>query len=279
VLPMQNQTTSLAALNRIENTMAAMTLAYSARNAAEAATVPWARVLGYAEKGITQDFSVIGDATSWYSMIVGYGNLDSWVRTDMRLINRMDPTLPAKYSGASGDLAASTNPNADKRINTDFQNTGGVIGDVARGIYMQSPWFHKRYRHYAYNQPATFEGPVPYILKAENDLLIAEALVRTNGDLARAATLINNTRVGRGGLAAVTAATGAEGLLRAIDHERDVELIMTNGMSLFHARHWEGGPLDRLQAGTWLHLPIPAKELETLNLPIYTFGGVGNPDM
>ncbi len=254
--------------------MAAMTLAYSARNAAEAATVPWARVLTYANAGITQDFTVIGDATSWYSMIVGYGNLDSWVRTDMRLINRMDPTLNAKYSGITSDLAASTNPAADARINTDFQNTGGVIGDPARGIYMQSSWFHKRYRPYAYNQPTTFQGPVPYILKAENDLLIAEALVRTNGDLARAATLINNTRVTRGQLAPVTAASGSAALLNAIDYERDVELLMTNGMGLFHARI-----RDRLQPGTFRHLPIPAKELETLQLPVYTFGGVGKPDM
>jgi len=36
--------------------------------------------------------------------------------------------------------------------------------------------------------------------------------------------------------------------------------------------------VDGLQAGTIRHLPIPAKELETLVLPIYTFGGVGKPD-
>ena len=33
--------------------------------------------------------------------------------------------------------------------------------------------------------------------------------------------------------------------------------------------------IDGLQKGTILQLPIPAKELETLALPIYTFGGVG----
>ena len=28
-------------------------------------------------------------------------------------------------------------------------------------------------------------------------------------------------------------------------------------------------------AGTPLHFPVPAKELQTLQLPVYTFGGVG----
>lgn len=31
----------------------------------------------------------------------------------------------------------------------------------------------------------------------------------------------------------------------------------------------------RLPRGTFLHLPIPGCELETLRLPLYTFGGVG----
>ncbi len=35
---------------------------------------------------------------------------------------------------------------------------------------------------------------------------------------------------------------------------------------------------DMLQYGTYLHYPVPGKELETLQLPNYTFGGAGNAD-
>jgi hypothetical protein len=278
VIPVQGEVPSVALLHRVGNTMAAMTLAYTPRTAAESDQVDWARVLGYAEKGIVKDFGVVGDATSWYSMMLGY-SLSSWTVTDMRLMNRMDPQLSAKYTGSPDDLKPSTNTNADKRIGTDWRQLATATGAPERGLWMLSNWYHKRYEYHAYNTGTTFTGTIPYILKAENDLLIAEALVRTNTDLARAATLINNTRVGRGGLTPVTAATPTLELLRAIDYERDVELLNTNGFALFHARHWEGGPLDRLQEGTWLHLPIPAKELETLGLPIYTFGGVGKPVM
>ncbi|MBA3891058.1 MAG: RagB/SusD family nutrient uptake outer membrane protein, partial [Gemmatimonadaceae bacterium] len=269
---------TLALFNRVANTMAAMTLAYTPRTAAESDQVAWNRVLGYAEKGITRDFGVVGDATSWYSMMLGY-NIPNWIVTDMRLMNRMDPQLPPKFHGHPDDLKLSTNPAADRRIATDWRHLGVAIGAAERGIFMLSPWYHNRYGYHAYLTNTTFTGVIPYILKAENDLLIAEALVRTNGDRAQAATLINNTRVGRGGLPPVSAGTATLELLRAIDYERDVELLNTNGFTLFHARHWEGGPLDRLQEGTWLHLPIPAKELETLQLPVYTFGGVGKPAM
>lgn len=265
---------TMTVLNRLANTLAAATLAYTPRTAAEAASAPWAQVLAYAEKGITSDFLVKGDLNDWWSYINYYGNEPSWVRVDLRLINRMDPTLSSKYTGAAADLAESTNPAADARIHTDFTNHGNVIGDPGRGIYMQTPWSHSRYFHHARFSPTRGQTAVPYILKAENDLLIAEALVRTNGDLARAAELINNTRVGRGELEPVTAASGTAALLEAIDYERDVELLNTNGFALFHARHF-----DRLQEGTWRHLPIPAKELETLGLPVYTYGGVGKPDM
>ena len=36
--------------------------------------------------------------------------------------------------------------------------------------------------------------------------------------------------------------------------------------------------VDDLQAGTLRHLPVPAKELEVLQLPLYSFGGVGPND-
>ena len=120
----------------------------------------------------------------------------------------------------------------------------------------------------------SFVGVAPLVLAAENDLLWAEALVRTGGDLGMAASLINKTRVGRGHLTPATAADGAAGLLADIQYEQDVELLDTGGgLQWFNRRR-----IDGLQPGTPRHFPVPAKELEIDRLPTYTFGGAApNP--
>jgi hypothetical protein len=116
-------------------------------------------------------------------------------------------------------------------------------------------------------------GNLPYLLAAESDLIRAEALIRSGGDLQTAADLINKTRVGRGNLTPATAGDGVATLLSYISYERDVEITNTSGTTLY----WRRAVTDQpMQAGTPCQLPIPAKELETLALPIYTFGGVGN---
>jgi hypothetical protein len=264
-------------LNRIANTMHALLLAYTPRRAADVAGVDWAKVKALAEKGIGTgtagtafDMVVKGDNTNWWSYINYYGNEPSWVRVDLRLLNRMDPSQPAKFDGTI--VPKGTSP--DDRYDADFTHAGNVIGDPGRGIYMQTPWWHSRYEHHRRFSETAAATAVPYLLAAESDLVLAEALIHTGGSLADAATLINKTRETRGGLPAATAAEGATKLLEYIDYERDVELLNTNGWVFFRRRH-----VDGLQDGTLRHLPIPAKELETLQLPIYTFGGVGKPDM
>lgn len=277
VLPMGGLKFSATTLNRISNTMAALLLTYTPRTAAEVPSVNWAKVLQYADKGIGTgsagtpfDFTVVGDNNNWYSYNAYYGDETSWVRVDLKLIHKMDPTVPDEYTGASTNVPPSGN--GDKRLTTDYTYTGGVIGTPSRGIYMQSPYFHSRYKFYARTSTPHATGAVPYILAAESDLAKAEALVQTNGDLALAAQLINNTRVTRGGLPPVTATDSKQTLLDAITYEREVETISTDGFTFFQLRH-----VDDLRDGTVRHLPIPAKELETLQLPIYTFGGVGQP--
>jgi len=280
---------SAANINRLANTMAARTLMLSARTGQENTATNWQRVLAYADKGITGsagpdiDFSVVSDGgNNWFDYIKLYGNLDTWTRVDVRLINRMAPNVPAKYTGVNvapvsadrrigtATLPCGPNPTACLTGATaDYVFLDRVIGDPARGIYMQSPYYHRRYRDISFAvATANHAGkPMPYVLAAENDLMIAEALVRTNGNLGRAAELVNKTRVGRGGLAPVAA--NAAALLEAISYERDVELLNTNGLSLFDRRR-----IDGLQPLNLRQLPIPGKELETLRLPIYSFGGV-----
>ena len=287
VLPLSVPQTA-ANINRIANTMAARTLMLSARTGAENLATSWSRVLSYADKGITGtgladiDFGVISDGSNiWFSEINQFGNRSSWTRVDQRVINRMAPNVPVKYAGTlvapvsldqrlgSANLPCTNNPTACLTgVNFDYAYLGLNIGDPARGIFMQSPYMHRRWREVSLDFPIeTHSGKTyPYVIAAENDLMIAEALVRSNGNLGRAATLINKTRVTRGGLAPV--AVNAVALLAAIDYERDIELLNTNGLSLYDARR-----LERLQAGTVRQLPIPARELETLKLPVYTFGG------
>lgn len=277
VIPLTVGPLTSVRLNRVANTMAALLLAYTPRNAAEAATVNWAKVAALADKGIGTgsagtpfDFNVIGDNNNWYSYIAFYGDENTWVRVDQRLINRMDPSIPVKFNGTI--VPRGTSP--DARYVSDFTFLTPVIGDPGRGIYMQSPWYHSRYKAHSRTSPTSARTPAPYLLAAESDLVRAEGLIRSGGSLATAATLINNSRVTRGGLSPATAADGATTLLTYIDYEREIELHCTSGFTLFQRRH-----VDGLQPGTWRHLPLPAKELETLALPIYTFGGVGKPDM
>ena len=273
-----------AKLNRLANTMAALMLAYMPRRVADVGGVNWTKVAALADKGIGTGsagapFNLVVDGdggTNWYSNINYYGNEPSWTRVDMRLINRMDPSQPPVFNGTVAP--AGTSP--DARYTEDYERcpcegTATVIGDPGRGIYMQSYFSHKRYRdHSRLTSGGAPTSPVPYLLAAESNLVRAEALIRTGGDRALAASLINGTRVGRGNLPAATAGESDPVLLGYIDYERDVELLNTNGFDHFRRRH-----VDGLQPGTVRHLPIPAKELETLAMPIYTFGGVGLPDM
>jgi hypothetical protein len=275
-LPLVDGALTSQRINRIANTMAAMLLAYSPRIPAQSASVDWAAVAAFADKGIGTgsagapfDIVVQDDANQWWSYIAAYGDQQDWIRMDHRVINRMNPAVPPKFDGNIPPQGSSP----DARYTTDFGYKPPPIGDPARGIYMQSVFYHKRYEFTAESQPGGLTGPVPYMLAAESDLINAEALIRSGGNLLTAAALINKTRVGRGNLTPATGAEGTPALLSMISYERDIELTNTSGTTLY----WRRAVTDQpLQAGTVCQLPIPAKELETLGLPIYTFGG-SNP--
>ncbi|HET7631775.1 MAG TPA: RagB/SusD family nutrient uptake outer membrane protein [Gemmatimonadaceae bacterium] len=301
--PLEGGLTS-AKMTRFANTMAAQLLTFTPRTAAEAATVDWTKVLAYADKGIGTgsagapfDFNVIGDYNTWWSDLVSYMDMPSWMMVDLKLIHQMSPNVPSQYAGtptgcSSGDDAcydATYAPGAghDLRLGvdvsspdidtdtagTDFIYARVVQGDPRRGIYMQSPYYHVRHWSYTYDAPNPQVGPVPWTYAAGNDLIKAEALIRSGGDRNLAATLINNTRVTRGGLTPMTAANTDAEFMQAITYEREVELYASNGYGHFAMRH-----IDSLQTGTVRHLPLPAAELQTDGLPVYTYGGaVENP--
>lgn len=304
-LPLHEMVLTSARLNRIANTMAAALLRYSPRSSNDP-NIPmtqqrWADILAYAENGIGEgnagapfDFTVVGDFSSWYSLIAYYGNEPSWTRMDMRMVNLLDPSKPDRFGVAHVEALPSQRTTLTEfvsqdarasncrdsltsagallwRVCGDFLFHQTVIGDRGRGIWMMSPYSHGRYIHHARTSTTRGEGPVPYILAAENDLLRAEAIIMLGGDKSVAAGLINNTRVGRGGLPAASGGDADATLLGYIEYERDIELFNTNAWEHFRRR-----VIDALQPGTAFQLPIPALELETLALPIYTCGGPGN---
>jgi hypothetical protein len=126
------------------------------------------------------------------------------------------------------------------------------------------------------------------------------------GSKATAATLINNSRVGRGGRGCATPGVGGCGLLPltgaesdtamydALHYEQEIE-FMGQGTDPFFNRRRSGynaaagvcpGPtcgrpayVDGLISGTPRHMPVPAKEMDVLAREIYTFGGPSGPDM
>ncbi|HET6679991.1 MAG TPA: hypothetical protein VFG84_02240 [Gemmatimonadaceae bacterium] len=283
-------------LNRIASTMAARTLLLASRTAAENSRNQWARILAYANGGISghgsfdMDFAIVNDIVDWRNYIALYGPFADRFRVDQRLIHRMAPNIPATFNGlgtqplplpqdarlAIANLPCTVNPlTCTEGITADYVYIGTVVGDPLRGVYMQSPFWHRRYVRSSWmvtDDATAWEARSAYVLAAENDLMIAEALAHTNGDLSRAAALVNRTHVTRGGLPPVAATVAA--ILAGVDYERDVELLNTGGIALFDRRR-----VDGLQPGTIRHLPVPARVYEGLGRTRYTYGGVGNRDM
>ncbi len=286
-------TLTAADLAKFANTMAARTMAYMPRTATEAATTDWTKVLAYAEKGISSGtpltLQITGDNNVWYDLLKYYGESQSWVRTDQRVLQLMDPGQPVEWTSTTPPVPAVAS--ADARLASDFTFTAKVPFNPARGVYFFSQYSHTRYFFHSFeSETGGAVGDVPFVLPAENDLLIAEALIRTGGDKVRAASLINNTRVGRGNLPALTGGESTPVLIGAIFYERDIELMDTGaaqpwfdrrrieasavtpeGVNIGNTWAYKGG--SNLQLGTPRHFALPAKELETLGIPVYTYGG------
>jgi hypothetical protein len=263
---------SSADFKKLLNTSAARILSYTPRNKTQLTAVDWAKVKTYADAGITSDFAEVMDGTTkWYFEAADYLLSDGWGVTDMYVVNMMDPTKPAHWddNAAFPYPTASTSP-IDARLTTDYAYIGSNWFQTARGYYHFSAYRSKRYDDVFVARV----GSKAEIMKAENDMLKAEARVYTN-DLSGAAAIINaSTRKTRGLMADVAGVTAD--LVKAIHHERHVEMHTTSLALQF----CEMRKLNLLQKGTPLHLPLPAKTLETFGetLPFYTFGKLATQD-
>ncbi len=183
------------------------------------------------------------------------------------------PDGPIAYDGTQPDSiwAVGVNGYWSRAGNsgTDFMWNSDAIMNPSRGNYPQSNITHVRYMHLGFLDPRSlYTGPGPIFTATENDLLWADALIHLGTDLATAADKINNTRVERGGLPAVSGATSVAALNAALYYEQDIELLGLSATPFYNRRR-----IDGLQPLTPREMPVPAKELGVLRQELYTFGG------
>jgi hypothetical protein len=185
--------------------------------------------------------------------------------------NSPDKRLGDGTYGTASDVTAWGTIPKDAGAGTDFAWSGKNIFRPARGMFHQSNITHIRYDYVGGSDPAGTGGAFgrePVITATENDLLWAEGLIRSGGNLLTASNLINNTRVGRGGLTPATPADLTAGLLTKLQYEQDIELIGLGDQVYFNQRR-----IDGLEPLTPRQMPVPAKELQVLGKALYTFGG------
>lgn len=260
---------------KIANTFAASFLAQYPRLPSE--TVDWDAVYTYASAGIDFDFAPYSDDANWIPYMIAQIINTDWGRVDMKIVHKLDPNQPRYWpttDGANGpgpDAPPVNSP--DARFGTDYTEDyiWGVF-NPARGYYKRS---HVKYTRYpSFNFNSVWDDPLPMMLRAQNNLLIAEAeLNRSSGNIQNAVDKINDTRVGRGNLTPLTAADPVDDIREALEYEWDIEVAVTGLSTLspwYNKRRW-----GQLVKGSMLHLPVPAGELGIIGEDYYTFGGGG----
>lgn len=293
-------------IRQVIRTMQAELLAMFPRNAAENALVDWDQVAAYASEGVSSgaafDWEFYIDASGrecGLDCVKTWGNSIGTMRVDTRVAAMLAsnhrhpwpepsgnpcPTISADRRVGDGSYGPTDNFNGyatkarTANAGTDFACSGVAIFPPARGQYHQSNLQHIRYQHLAYrgeNLPGfDATGQDPFYTRQMNDLLWAEGLIRGGGSKAIAADKINNSRVGRGGLPALTGTESDAQMLAALQYEQEIEFMGQGPTPFFNRRR-----IDGLVTGTPRHMPVPAKELDVLLREIYTFGGPGKPDM
>lgn len=300
---------SNAQIRQLIRTMQAELLALWPRNAAENGQVAWAQVATYASQGVSSgaafDWEFYVDPSGNGFAAVTLDNVKVWGNSigTMRVDTRVAAILTTNHRNPWPE-AADGNPcptiSADRRVGdgswgpeddfngyatkaatanagTDFACSGVAIFPAARGQYHQSNLQHIRYNHLAYlgeNLPEfDMNGQDPLYTRQMNDLLWAEALIRS-GNKVGGAQRINNSRVNRGGLPPLTGTESDAAVLAALQYEQEIEFMGQGPTPFFNRRR-----IDGLIEGTPRHMPVPAKELDVLVREVYTFGGPGAPSL
>ncbi|MGH7467182.1 MAG: hypothetical protein ACRENP_04270 [Longimicrobiales bacterium] len=296
-----------AQIARLAHTAYARLLVYNARTPQERTAVDWQKVLQHTAAGMDFDFgptlqSGLITSGNWLAFLTNTST-GSEFRSDIQFLG------PADQSGAYQTWLAAprdqrqaffiTTP--DRRVTGTTPTSNGAYFrnrntlanfNVSRGTMHQS--YYQWHRRSNYGAFTSSTGQYVMLSADENRLLRAEALLRT-GNTQGAVDLINVSRV-RGvrvgttnfatnlppittaGVPTVAGAcvprkkSGACGdVMDALLWERRMELFGQDPV-----RYWaDMRGIGALEPGSLLHMPIPGRYLVSLQMPIYTHGGVG----
>ena len=177
-----------------------------------------------------------------------------------------------------GTLNADGTPNPG----TEFSFFGQSPNWGTSLSYRDSPYAHDRFAAYA---AADAASEITLFRVSEFDLIKAEAMLWAGGPEAEIAALLDKTHVDKGGYPSTLGlplGSASDGpnprhdngatLWSVFQYEKNLELLGTSsGLQYSDQRSW-----TNLPSGTPLHWPVPAKDLQTLQLDVYTHGaGVG----
>ncbi len=251
---------------QIANSYAALFMAMSPRTVAENAAANWGQIRTYATNGVDFDFAPVSNNDEWQSQLLRYMASD-WVRVNQEVVKLMDPAQPALWP-TDGTTPPAINT-SDARFGTDFVLAPTwAIFRPDRGQYKFSRVQYRRYFYHRFG--ITAAGAVPFLLRAQNDLILSEAITRSGGLKLDAVALINRYRVGRGSLPALTALDTDAAVQAALLYEWNLEVGPTG---LLSTPQYNDRRMGRLIPGSLTMWPVPARELGVLLQPYYSFGG------
>jgi len=271
------------------------------RSESEAANVDWNQVISDASNGLGNLVIVGEDAsgdTPWWDGIKSLGTENAtWHRLHMDWAGMADQSgeyqdwlsietqsRTARQMTFVDQRYPDTNVDGDEGLYHRYNAT--IIFRPERGTYRQSHYGDLRHDAYLRSCSFCYFGPIEEMIPVEMDLYEAEANFR-QGNVGNTVAILNTTRVGNGGLPALVDGgtvpggasctprkrydvTGACGDLEdALIWEHFEEIWQISGGLEF----WHGRRFGILPANTATMLPMPASDLEVLQLPIYTFGG------
>ncbi len=248
------------------NAYQAKLMIHGCRTQAETNQLDWNTVLQKTQAAnIDFDLSPIGDGgTNWWHAFF-LSNNPGWIRLDQRIINMVNPTSPYPYPEDGYDSDEDILPTIDNRFGDEdsdakFKFAGAAPFRANRGIYFYCFWKMNEYESYRGN----LTDPMPSFQHIENKLNMAEALIRLN--MPGAAEIINESRVTTGGLNPSTDAD--TDLLDKLFYERYLEAYEGPGNPFFDRRR-----TDDLGSKQFTHFPVPARNLNAWEAPLYTTGG------
>lgn len=271
-----------ADLIKLCNSYKARFIVQGARNLDETNAIDWVQIKTFAQNGITEDFGPNGDdGIRWWSNSRILTNSDNGfgafgARLDMRVINLVDPSQPSFYPAGTGSKLAKpeiTTDDARFGSGKDFEYQSKILFRSERGRFHYSHYINTRYKNDMNFSDGGDAKQMKTFMLEDNRLLLAEAKARLNelDATSGAVSDINaGSRVTRGQLPTLSGTETKEAVLQTIFYERYVELFNTAvGSGFFDRRR-----TNQLQVGTFRHFPIPASELEVLEQPLYTLGGL-----